>query len=112
MDTCDAQLQGLELGGIDYIAKPVNLDLLKLRVRNHTALKVYRDLLKQKNEELEAALACVKQLEGIIPICMYCKKNRDDKDSWHRLETYISNHSEAFFSHGMCPDCLATHYPS
>ena len=105
MDTYDAQLQGLELGGIDYIAKPVNLDLLKLRVRNHIALKVHRDLLKQKNEELEAALARVKQLEGIIPICMYCKKIRDDQQSWHQLERYISEHSEAVFSHGMCPAC-------
>ena len=111
MDTYDAQLQGLELGGIDYIAKPVNLDLLKLRVRNHIALKVHRDLLKQKNEELEAALARVKQLEGIIPICMYCKKIRDDQQSWHQLETYISKHSEVLFSHGMCPDCLSAHYP-
>lgn len=105
VDTYDAQLQGLELGGIDYIAKPVNLDLLKLRVRNHIALKVHRDLLKQKNEELEAALARVKQLEGIIPICSYCKKIRDDQKNWHQLETYISNHSEALFSHGACPDC-------
>ncbi len=105
MDTYDAQLQGLELGGIDYIAKPVNLDLLKIRVRNHIALKVNRDLLKQKNEELEAALARVKQLEGIIPICSYCKKIRDDQKNWHQLETYITNNSEAMFSHGICPNC-------
>ena len=105
MDTCEAQLQGLELGGIDYIAKPVNLDLLKIRVRNHIALKVHRDLLKQKNEELEAALARVKQLEGIIPICSYCKKIRDDQKNWHQLETYITNNSEAMFSHGICPNC-------
>ena len=105
VDTYDAQLHGLELGGIDYIAKPVNLDLLKLRVRNHIELKEHRDLLKQKNEELEAALARVKQLEGIVPICSYCKKIRDDQKNWHQLETYISNHSDAIFSHGACPDC-------
>lgn len=56
--------------------------------------------------ELEAALEKVKQLEGIIPICMYCKKIRDDKDYWHNLEHFITDHSEAVFSHGMCPDCF------
>ena len=50
-------------------------------------------------------MAQIKQLEGIIPICMYCKKIRDDQQSWHQLEAYISNHSEAVFSHGMCPPC-------
>jgi hypothetical protein len=45
-------------------------------------------------------------LEGIIPICMYCKKIRDDQQSWHQLETYISSHSEAMFSHGLCPTCI------
>jgi hypothetical protein len=47
----------------------------------------------------------VKQLEGIIPICMYCKKIRDDQNSWNNLEQYISDHSEAMFSHGICPQC-------
>lgn len=61
--------------------------------------------LYTKNNELEAALGRVKQLEGIIPICMYCKKIRDTEDSWHQLEKYISEHSEAMFSHGMCPVC-------
>ena len=55
---------------------------------------------------LQAARDQVKQLEGIIPICMYCKKIRDDQQSWQQLETYISNHSEAMFSHGICPNCL------
>jgi len=113
MDSQDAQLQGLELGGIDYLAKPINFPLLKMRVRNHITLKErndlvkeQRDLLTQKNEQLEAALAQIKRLEGIIPICSYCKKIRDDKNSWQQLEKYISEHSEALFSHGMCPDCV------
>jgi len=53
----------------------------------------------------EAALASIKKLEGIIPICMYCKKIRDDENSWNQLEQYITDHSEAMFSHGMCPTC-------
>jgi DNA-binding response OmpR family regulator len=106
LNTHEGEMQGLELGGIDYITKPLNFALLKLRIRNHIALKVQRDLLLRQKEELEAAFARVKQLEGIIPICSYCKKIRDDQKSWHQLEKYISEHSEAVFSHGACPDCL------
>jgi uncharacterized coiled-coil protein SlyX len=62
--------------------------------------------LNQKVAELEKALAKVKLLEGIIPICMYCKKIRDDKDSWLQMERYIASHSEAEFSHGVCPHCF------
>lgn len=62
--------------------------------------------LKQKVAELEDALATVKHLEGIIPICAYCKKIRDDKDSWQQMEQYITEHSAAKFSHGICPHCL------
>lgn len=104
-DAIEAEIIGLELGGIDYLKKPVNLYLLKLRVRNHIELKSRNDLVKEQRDQLKAALARIRQLEGIIPICMYCKKIRDAQQSWHQLETYISNHSEAQFSHGMCPAC-------
>ncbi|MBV5340227.1 MAG: response regulator [Deltaproteobacteria bacterium] len=118
MDTPEGEIQGLGLGGIDYLAKPVNLDLLRLRVRNYIELKKrsdlvreQRDLLARKNEELEAVLARVKQLEGVIPICMHCKSIRNDSDSWQQLEAYISDHTDALFSHGICPTCLAQYYP-
>lgn len=70
-------------------------------------LGITRDITKRKQAELEReeALARVRKLEGIIPICMYCKKIRDDQNSWQQLERYISDHSEALFSHGMCPNC-------
>lgn len=62
---------------------------------------------KQRVEEsLREARAEVKQLRGIIPICMYCKKIRNDGDYWEKLETYISEHADVLFSHGICPDCL------
>lgn len=64
------------------------------------------DELQDKIILLEAARANIKQLEGIIPICMYCKNIRDDKESWQQLESYISEHSEALFSHGICPECF------
>ncbi len=74
-------------------------------VKSRTNLKERRDELTRRNYELEQALSNVRQLEGIIPICMYCKSIRDDKESWQQLETYISKHSEAMFSHGVCPEC-------
>jgi len=113
LDTPEGAGQGLQAGAIDYLTKPVDLYILKLRVQNHLELKErndlvkeQRDLLSRQKDELEAALARVRQLEGIIPICSYCKKIRDDQNSWQQLESYISQHSEAMFSHGMCPDCF------
>lgn len=113
LDTYMGESQGLELGGTDYLVKPINFSLLKLRIRNHILfqerhqlVKEQRDLLIRQKEELENAFARIKQLEGIIPICMYCKKIKDNQNSWQQLERYITEHSEALFSHGMCPDCF------
>ena len=77
-----------------------------ISVQDVTDNVVYEMRLRQKLIELEAALAKVKQLEGIIPICMYCMKIRDDEQSWQQMERYISEHSEAHFSHGICPECF------
>lgn len=71
---------------------------------HNRAFKTAREINERK-EELEASLARLKRLEGIIPICMYCKNIRSDNDTWHQLEAYISDHSEALFSHGICPQC-------
>jgi hypothetical protein len=62
--------------------------------------------LKQREEELEKALKKVKQLRGMLPICAYCKKIRDDKGYWQQVEIYIHQHSEADFSHSICPECM------
>ena len=62
--------------------------------------------LEEKVTQLETALAAVKRLEGVIPICGVCKKIRNDKESWQQLEQYISEHSQALFSHGLCPECF------
>jgi PAS domain S-box-containing protein len=80
-------------------------NLVLALVSDITERKHLQDQLAGKVEELEATLAKIKRLEGIIPICMYCKKIRDDKESWQKLENYITEHSEALFSHGICPDC-------
>lgn len=76
---------------------------LQLKRRTH-ALSVTRD-------ELRAALATVQTLEGIIPICMFCKKTRDDAGYWQAVERFIEQRTQAEFSHGICPDCMQRHYP-
>lgn len=84
------------------------LSVLPLRAVDQAekSLRESEGKLTDKVAQLEAALVKVKQLEGIIPICMYCKKIRGDKESWQQLEGYITEHSEAHFSHGICPDCF------
>ena len=74
--------------------------------RDITDLKHLQVEITDKVVQLEAALSAVRLLEGIIPICSYCKKIRDDEKSWHQMENYISRHSEAKFSHGICPECF------
>jgi len=87
----------------------INNELINLQresVKKNLLLEKMGRELDERITELEAALARVKQLEGIIPICMYCKKIRDDRNDWQRLEKYITDHSEAQFSHGICPTCM------
>src|ERR1700694_2470202 len=59
-------------------------------------------------QQLEVALEHVKQLPGILPICSYCKKRRNDLNYWQNVESYVSDHSQAEFSHGICPSCYET----
>ncbi len=74
-------------------------------------LKENEARLRQEKEKLEKALAEVHQLSGLLPICMHCKKIRDDQGYWNRIETYIEEHSVAEFSHGVCEECLEKFYP-
>lgn len=71
----------------------------------------YIELLNQKTEDLEKALSEIKTLSGIVPICMHCKGIRDDQGYWNQLEKYISEHSDAQFSHGICEKCIEKYYP-
>jgi PleD family two-component response regulator len=107
----DEESKGLQLGAADYITKPFNQDIVLLRVRNHLELKKRRDALEQRTLELEKALAEIKVLQGIIPICSSCKQIRDDQGAWQQMEIYITEHSDALFSHGICPDCVKKLYP-
>jgi hypothetical protein len=67
--------------------------------------------LHKKNAQLEAALSQVKTLSGLLPICSHCKSVRDDKGYWKQIEAYIGKHSDATFSHSICPDCAKKLYP-
>jgi sigma-B regulation protein RsbU (phosphoserine phosphatase) len=97
---------GLEAGADDYLVKP--FDVHELRARVHTGLRILtlqKDLAEQI-AMLKETLANVKQLKGLLPMCSYCKKIRKDAGYWQQLETYISEHSDAEFSHGVCPTCF------
>jgi DNA-binding response OmpR family regulator len=113
VDTIEGEMEGLQLGAVDYITKPVNLMLAKLRIRNQMEIRRQKNviseqngLLTRQNDELEARLARIKRLEGLITICMSCKKIRTESRAWQQLEQYIGEHSDAVFSHGLCPECF------
>ncbi|MFZ1375295.1 MAG: response regulator [Geothrix sp.] len=101
----EALLRGFSAGGADYVSKPFHPEELRARVATHVALKQARDQERVLREQLEEALASIKQLSGLLPICATCKKIRDEQGAWNPLEVFISEHSEADFTHGICPDC-------
>ncbi|MFO7832460.1 MAG: hypothetical protein R6V18_10825 [Desulfuromonadaceae bacterium] len=87
-----------------------NEALEKMTLMSNELANMARDL-KRKNNELQQAQAQIKTLKGIIPICMHCKEIRDDEGYWVQLEKYITTHSEAQLSHGICDKCLEKHHP-
>ena len=76
-----------------------------------TDRKAIEEEKKELIGRLHSALAEIKKLSGLLPICSYCKKVRDDQGYWSKIEKYVQEHSEAKFSHGICPDCLKQYYP-
>lgn len=126
------KVKAFTIGGVDYITKPFQKEEVRARVQTHLALTLAQKSLEKKNadlrlevehrkraeaeqqrliKELKDALSEVKRLSGLLPICMFCKKIRDDNDYWHQLERYITLRSDAQFSHSLCPECLKEHYP-
>lgn len=96
---------GLDAGASDYLTKPFDRSELRARVQVGARVVELQDKLAARARELEVALSQVKQLQGLLPICSYCKNIRDEQNYWHRVESYISGHAEVEFSHGICPAC-------
>lgn len=97
---------GLLSGADDYITKPFDREELQARVNVGVRLAILQQKFAERVAELEDALKRVKQLQGLLPICCYCKCIRNDENYWQRVEVYIGEHSDARFSHGICPKCF------
>ena len=93
-----------------FLKKPIKLEDLKITLEIGLYKAKIEKQLKEKVIELQEALDNIKILKGLIPICSNCKSIRDDQGYWNNLESYIQNHSEALFSHSMCPSCMEKCY--
>ena len=110
-------LDSIEVGVDKYILKPLDMDALYAAMDQCAETVMLERQIQQQNIEkdqlivkLQEALENVKKLSGLIPICSNCKKIRNDEGYWKQIEGYISEHSEARFSHGICPDCAKKIY--
>ena len=107
-DAREDVIAGLEAGADDYLVKPFHPGELLARVRVGTRVLTLQEGLAARVEELQSALSHVKQLSGLLPICSYCKSIRSDENYWQQVDTYVTQHTDAKFTHGICPKCFDT----
>ena len=119
------KINAFKSGGVDYISKPFQVEEVLVRINTHLTNCALQNQLELKNSqlheqnkqlekrqaELQQALENIKTLQGLIPICAKCKNVRDDDGFWEQVESYITKHSDAIFSHSICPDCGKKLYP-
>jgi DNA-binding response OmpR family regulator len=105
LDSRKDLVAGLDAGADDYVVKPFDREELRARVHVGVRVIALRQQLAERVAELQAALSSVKQLQGLLPICSYCKRIRGDDHYWQQVESYIAERSDAQFSHGICPSC-------
>jgi len=112
MENEEYGLQLVQAGAQDYLVKGKIDGLLLYRtLRYAIERKNAQDERERLIAQLRQALDEVKKLSGLLPICAHCKKIRDDRGAWTRIEQYIHEHSEVDFSHGICPECMERYYP-
>lgn len=110
-DTSGDIVEGLDSGADDFITKPFRADELLARIRAGARVLSLQQQLEERFTQLEAAMAEVRRLQGLIPICMHCHRIRNEGEHWQKLEAYIEQHSDATFSHSLCEECLQKYYP-
>lgn len=110
LDRKENIVAGLEAGANDYITKPFHKEELRARLRVGERVLELQQTLARRVDELQHALQHVRTLQGILPICVHCHRIRSDQESWERIEKYISDHTDALFSHSYCPDCVEKYY--
>jgi DNA-binding response OmpR family regulator len=99
-------VSGLDSGANDFVAKPFDPGELLARIEVGRRMIEMQEQLASQVHTLREALGHIRILQGILPICMYCKKICDGEGYWKQIEAYVSQHSDATFSHGICPECL------
>jgi phosphoserine phosphatase RsbU/P len=99
-------VEGLGTGAHDYVTKPFDAAELLARVRIGCEMVKLQHSLADRVKALEAALAEIKQLKGLLPMCCYCKSVRDDKNYWQEVENYLLSQADVKVSHGVCPACF------
>ncbi|MEI6306165.1 MAG: response regulator transcription factor [Deltaproteobacteria bacterium] len=110
-DEMDDIIAGLNSGADDYLVKPFHMGVLRARIDvGHRMIRIQKQLALEIRE-LKEAQEHIRTLQGILPICMHCKNIRNDTGYWEQIDQYVSKHSQAMFSHGICPECLKKHYP-
>ena len=97
----------IDAGADDYLTKPFDVEELHARVNGGVRILKLQEGLAEQVTRLQAALAEVRHLHGLLPICSYCKRIRSEENDWEHMETYISQHADVQFTHGICPKCMA-----